>query len=101
AQPLEFLGILKESHKLGNLFNCLINAGHIFEGRLVALLGEQPGLTLAKTQGTFARHLDLADKEKPNKSRNNDEWQYADGHTHQQRIGFTRRKLRQRKKLVL
>src|SRR6185369_16013601 len=70
AEFLEFFRILQKLDQFRNFFDGFLDAGDIFKGDLVAVLGQQPGLALAKAQGAFAGDLDLSDEEKPEQDAN-------------------------------
>ena len=65
AELLELLRVLEELDDLAQLFLGLFDAGHVLEGDLVLLLGDQPGAGLAEGQGLGAAALHLAHEEDP------------------------------------
>ena len=51
AQFLKLLRIAQKLHDLAHLVLGLLNPGHIGKGHLVLVLGKDPGLALAETEG--------------------------------------------------
>ena len=101
AQALKFFRILEKLDEFGNLFDGLVDSGHVLEGCLVAFLGQEPRLAFAKAERALAGHFDLADEKEPDEGRDDDDGQHAPDNVQQELIGFTHLKLRKMDELLL
>ena len=90
AELLKFLRVLEEFHQLRNLFLRFFDTRHILEGRLVLFLRKHPGLALAEAERAFARHLDLADEEKPDEHADEEDGAEAVDQSEQDRVRLAR-----------
>jgi hypothetical protein len=65
AQALEFLGILEELDDLLEFLLGFVDPGHVLEGGLLLVGGEQLGLGLAEAHGLGATGLHLPEEHEP------------------------------------
>ena len=65
AEFLKFLRVLQKLDQFGNFLFGFVHASHVFERGAVLLFAEHPRLALSEAESAFARHLKLADQEKP------------------------------------
>ena len=68
TQLLELFRVTQKFHQFGNLILGFFDTGHVLEGGLVAVFGEEPGLRFTEAEGSLARRLDLPQKNEPDEN---------------------------------